>query len=104
MRGDSGVAGKGRVGGIPKFHSLGKYTMPLTKINSDWMSNAFPGLCIIYWGEPHTSESNDGFFIYYWASVSEAHTSKLNRDFSYNIIIFIIIIICRTSFRMFLTL
>ena len=30
MRGDSGVAGEGRVAGIPKFHSWGKYTMPLT--------------------------------------------------------------------------
>ena len=37
-----------------------------------------------------------------WASVSEPHTSELNRDFSSNIII--IIIICRTSFRIFLTL
>ena len=38
-----------------------------------------------------------------WASVSEPHTSELNRDFSSNIII-IIIIICRTSFRIFLML
>ena len=35
MRGDSGVAGEGRVVGIPKFHSWGMYTMPLTNINSD---------------------------------------------------------------------
>ena len=27
MRGDSGVAGEGRVAGIPKFHSWGTYTM-----------------------------------------------------------------------------
>ena len=47
MRGDSGVAGEGRVFGIPKFHSWGKCTMPLTNINSDWMSNASSGLCII---------------------------------------------------------
>ena len=46
MRGDSGVAGDGRVVGIPKFHSWGKCTMPLTNINSDWMSNALSGLCI----------------------------------------------------------
>ena len=46
MRGDSGVAGEGRVVGIPKFHSWGKCTMPLTNINSDWMSNALSGLCI----------------------------------------------------------
>ena len=47
MRGDSGVAGEGRVVGIPKFHSWDKCTMPLTNINSDWMSNASSGLCII---------------------------------------------------------
>ena len=48
MRGDSDVAGEVRVAGIPKFHSWGKYTMPLTNINPDWMSNASSGLCIIY--------------------------------------------------------
>ena len=48
MRGDSGVAGEGRVVGIAKFHSCGKCTMPSTNINSDWMSNASSGLCIIY--------------------------------------------------------
>ena len=48
MKGDSGVAGEGRVVGIPKFHSWGKFTMPLTNINSYWMSNASSGLCIIY--------------------------------------------------------
>ena len=47
MRGDSGVAGEGRVVGIPKFHSWGKYTMPLTNNNSNWMSNVLSGLCII---------------------------------------------------------
>ena len=30
MRGDSGVAGEGRVVGVPKLHSWGKCTMPLT--------------------------------------------------------------------------
>ena len=44
MRGDSGVAGEGRVVGIPKFHSWGKY---ITNINSDWLSNVSSGLCII---------------------------------------------------------
>ena len=39
MTGDSGVAREGRVVGVPKFHSRGKWTMPLTNINSDWMSN-----------------------------------------------------------------
>ena len=47
MRGDSGVASEGRVVGVPKFHSWGKCTMPLTNINSDWMFNASSGLCII---------------------------------------------------------
>ena len=47
MRGDSGVAGEGRVAGIPKLHSWGKYAMPLTNINSDWMSKTSFGLCII---------------------------------------------------------
>ena len=48
MRGDGGVAGEGRVVGVPKFHSWGKFIMPLTNISSDWMSNASSGLCIIY--------------------------------------------------------
>ena len=47
MRGDSDVAGEGTVFGVPKFHSWGKCTMPLTNINSDWMSNASSGVCII---------------------------------------------------------
>ena len=47
MRGDSGVAGEGRVVGVPKFHSWSKCIMPLTNINSDWMSNASFGLWII---------------------------------------------------------
>ena len=47
MRGDGGVAGEGRVVGVPKFHSWGNLPMPLTNINSDWMSNASSGLCII---------------------------------------------------------
>ena len=47
MRGDSGVAGEGRVVGVPKFHSWGKCIVPLTNINSDWMVNDSSGLCII---------------------------------------------------------
>ena len=47
MRGNSGVAGEVRVVGVPKFHSCGNCTMPLTNINSDWMSNASSGLRII---------------------------------------------------------
>ena len=50
VRGDSGIAGEGRVAGIPKFHSWGNYTMPLMNINLDWMSNASSGLCIILCG------------------------------------------------------
>ena len=46
MRGEVGVAGEGRVVGVPKFHSWGKCTMPLMNINSDWMSNASSGLYI----------------------------------------------------------
>ena len=48
VRDDSGVAGEGRAVGVPKFHSWGKYTMPLTNISTDRMSNASSGLCIIY--------------------------------------------------------
>ena len=47
MRGEGGVAGEGRVVGLPKFYSWGWCTMPLASINSDWMSNASSGLCII---------------------------------------------------------
>ena len=48
MRGDGGVAGEGKVVGVPKskFHSWGKCTMTLTNINSDWMSNTSSGLCV----------------------------------------------------------
>ena len=42
-----GVAGEGCVVGVPKFHFWEKCIMPLTNINSDWMSNASSGLCII---------------------------------------------------------
>ena len=65
MRSDSGVAGEGRVVGVPKFHSWGKCTMPLANINSDWMSNASSGLRIIgaSLSEPHTSESSGAIFI-----------------------------------------
>ena len=34
---------------VYQFHSRGKYTMPLTNINSDLMSNASSGLCILYY-------------------------------------------------------
>ena len=47
MRGDSGVAGEGRVVGIPKFYSWGKCTMPLTNIKSNWMSK-FCLACVLF--------------------------------------------------------
>ena len=47
MKGDSGVAGEGRVVGIPKFHYWGKFTMPLTNINSDRMST-LPLACVLF--------------------------------------------------------
>ena len=47
VRGDVGVAGEGRVVGVPNFHSWGKCTMPFTNIKSDWMSNASSGLRVI---------------------------------------------------------
>ena len=55
MRGDSGVAGEGKVVGVPKFHSSGKFTMPLTNINSDMDVQRFlwPVYYIIIRGELH---------------------------------------------------
>ena len=47
MKGDGGVASEGRDIGVPKFHSWGKCTMPLTNINSDWMSNTLPLACVL---------------------------------------------------------
>ena len=47
MRSDSGVAGEGRVVGTPKFYFWSKCTMALTNINSDWISNASSGVCVI---------------------------------------------------------
>ena len=52
MRGDSFVAGEGRVVVVPKFHSWDKCTLLLTNINSDWMSNTSSGLCSIYFIMP----------------------------------------------------
>ena len=47
MTGEGGVAGEGRVVGVPRFHSWGKCSIPLTNVNSDWMSNVYSGLSII---------------------------------------------------------
>ena len=68
MRGDCGVAGEGRLVGVPKFHPWGRSTMPLTNINSDWMSNASSGLCI-----NHTSE----MIHHHGASLSKQQTADL---------------------------
>ena len=46
VRGEGGVAGEEKLVGTPKFHSWGNYTMPLTNVQSDWMSIASSGLCI----------------------------------------------------------
>ena len=48
VRGKGGVAGEKKLVGVPKFHSWGKCTIPLTNIHSDWMSNTSSGLCINY--------------------------------------------------------
>ena len=48
VMGDGGVAGEGRVVGVPQFHSWGKCSMPLTNINSDWMSNVSLA-CVLYY-------------------------------------------------------
>ena len=64
MRGEGGVAGEGKLVGVPKFHSWGKCTMPLTNINSDWMFNAILWL-VYYTGQrkhwSHTSHSGPLF-------------------------------------------
>ena len=45
MRGDGGVAGEGRVVGVPKFHSWGKCTMTLIKpTNKDFTRPEVEGL------------------------------------------------------------
>ena len=74
MRGEGGVAGEGRVVGLPKFHSWGKCTIPLTNINSDWMYNASSGLCI--WGSlrsPQTCCENRKLFIYIYVDTGLYH-------------------------------
>ena len=47
VKGEGGVAGEGRVVGVPKFHSWDEYAMLLTNVNSDWMSNTSSDLCMI---------------------------------------------------------
>ena len=46
MRGYGGVAGEEKLVGMQRFHSLGKYTMLSTIINSNGTSNASFVLCI----------------------------------------------------------
>ena len=45
MRGDSGVAGEGRVVGIPKFHSWGKCIMP--QISTQIGCPTLPLACVL---------------------------------------------------------
>ena len=44
VRGEGGIAGEGKLVGVPKLPH--KCAMPLMNLPSDWMSNAFSGLCI----------------------------------------------------------
>ena len=60
---DSGLAGEGRVVGIPNFHPWSKCTMPLANINLDWMSNASSGLCII-WPEAVARSIHETMILY----------------------------------------
>ena len=45
---EGGVAGEGKLVGVPKFHSWGKCTYcAINEYSVDWMSNASFGPCII---------------------------------------------------------
>ena len=46
MRGESGVAGEGKLVDEPKFYSQGDYTMTLTNIYLHETSNTSSALCI----------------------------------------------------------
>ena len=46
--GEGSAAGKERLVSEPTFHPLSKCNMKPTNIHSDWMFNAFSGLCINY--------------------------------------------------------
>ena len=48
MRGDAGVAGEGRVVGVPKFHSRGKCTVTL-KISTQIGCPTLPLACVLYY-------------------------------------------------------
>ena len=48
MRGDNSVAGEGRVVDLPKFHSWGKCTMPLTNIDSLDVQHFLWPVCYLY--------------------------------------------------------
>ena len=47
VRGECGVAGEGKVVGVPKFHSWGKYNMPLTNTTQIGRPN-LPLACELY--------------------------------------------------------
>ena len=44
--GEGGVAGERKLVGVPKFYSWDKCILPLTNIQSNWMSNASSSLYI----------------------------------------------------------
>ena len=48
MRGDGGVAGEGKLVGAPKFHSWGKYTIPLTN-QSQIGCPTLPLACVLHY-------------------------------------------------------
>ena len=72
MSGESGVAGEGRIVGVPKFRSWGECTMPLMNINSDWMCNASSGLC----NNLHYIKYLGRFYISHLAAVSAGLCAK----------------------------
>ena len=52
MRGDSGVAGEGRVVGVPKFHSWGKCTMISNQIGYPTL----PLACVLLYKYHHSTK------------------------------------------------
>ena len=52
VRGEGGVAGEGKLVGVPKFHSRCKCTMPLTNIQSDASSSLCINLYYIIYVNP----------------------------------------------------
>ena len=46
VKGEGGIAGEGKLVGVPKLPPWDTCAMPLMNLPSDWMSNVFSGLCI----------------------------------------------------------